>query len=234
MKIKSIYQILFSLFFGHCVSSFAATDAPKPTVQVAYFHKSKNQDFAKHIKPVFDQNKTCKTCELVDRTPYKESGEVDEAKIISEIANLSSDYQIIFLNWNEKNSEATQKLTDELVKKSIGGTLIFFTAGTPLEKEPTISLSKTIAGQIPEAIIVGEMTERERLLPNLFYGPEMLSAIKPPKDISGQGLAPVFFLSKWVSQWSKRKPNEWVSYLKLKKNKVRKIWLGVEDFFPRQ
>lgn len=232
MQTKSISQILFLIVFGFNLQSWSA-DGNSNLVQVAYFHKLNKDQFAKQVKPVFDQNKTCKSCELVDRTPYLDSGEVDESKLIREIGALGAEFQIIFLNWNEKATKTNHELSDALVKKSLEGQLIFFNVGMPSNNEPTISINKTIAGQIPEAIIVGEMTERERLLPQLFYGPEMLTAIKPPKEISGQGLAPVFFISKWVSQWSKRKPNEWVSYLKLRKNKVRKMWLGTEDFFPR-
>ncbi len=233
MKIKSISQILLGLLLGLSLLSQAASDANQPSVQVAYFHKLKKEKFTNQIKSYFDQSKTCKSCELIDRSPYKESGEVDESKLINEISTLGPEFQIIFINWNEKSSESNQPLSEVLAKKSVQGALILFTAGAPLNEEPTIALNKTIAGQIPEAVIVGEMTERERLLPNLFYGPEMLTAIKLPKEFSGQGLAPVYFLSKWVSQWSKRKPTEWVSFMKLKKNKVRKLWLGIEDFFPR-
>lgn len=232
MKIKSILQIVLGLFFGVFFAISVHAENQKSSLLVAFFHKAKKSDF-EQIKAVFDQNKTCKSCDLVDRTPYNESGLADEDKFIHEISSLTSEYQIIFINWNERIKDTNQKLSDELVKKSLAGSLVFFTAGAPTNNEPTISLSKTVAGQIPEAIIVGEMTARERLLPNLFYGPEMLSAIKPPNDIAGQGLAPVYFLSKWVSHWSKRKPNEWISYLKLKKNKTKKIWLGIDDFFPR-
>lgn len=231
MQTKSISQILFLLMLGVTLQSWGGSETN--SVQIAYFHKSNKDQFSKQVKPVFDQNKTCKSCELIDRTPYLDSGEVDETKLIKEIAALGSEFQIIFLNWNEKATKTNAELSETLVKKSIEGQLIFFTVGMPSNNEPTISLNKTVAGQIPEAVIIGEMTERERLLPQFFYGPEMLTAIKPPKEISGQGLAPVFFLSKWVSQWSKRKPNEWVSYLKLRKNKVRRMWLSVEDFFPR-
>ncbi len=230
MRTKSILQILF-----FCILSLSGYEvlASKATVQVAYFHKSNKEHFSKQVKPIFDQNKTCKVCELVDLTPYKDSGEADESKLVKEISAVGTDYQILFMNWNEKSTESNRELSEALVKKSIQGTLILFTAGSPLNNEPTISLNKTIAGQVPEAVIVGEMTERERLLPQLFYGPEMLTAIKPPKEYSGQGLAPVFFLAKWVSHWSKQKPNEWVSYLKLKKNKLRKLWLSTDDFFVR-
>ncbi|MEK6773444.1 MAG: hypothetical protein AABY64_05860 [Bdellovibrionota bacterium] len=233
MKIKSISQILLGLLLGLSLLSEAATDASQPSVQVAYFHKLKKEKFTNQIKSYFDQNKSCKSCELIDRTPYKESGDVDESKLANEISTLGPEFQIIFINWNEKASESNQQLIEALAKKSVQGALILFTAGAPLNDEPTIALNKTIAGQIPEAVIVGEMTERERLLPNLFYGPEMLTAIKLSKEFSGQGLAPVYFVSKWVSQWFKRKPTEWVSFMKLKKNKVRKLWLGIEDFFPR-
>lgn len=232
MRTKSILQMLLFGFLSFQLTSAQAAGS-STTVQVAFFQKGNKDTFVKNIKPVFDQNKTCKSCEIVDLTPYKESGDADEGKLSKEIAGVPADYQILFLNWNEKSTEANRELSDALVKKSLQGTLVFFTAGSPLNNEPTISLNKTIAGQVPEAIIVGEMTERERLLPHLFYGPEMLTAVKPPKEFTGQGLAPVFFLSRWVSQWSRQKPSEWVSYLKLRKNKLRKPWLSTEDFFPR-
>jgi len=217
----------------------AVTPPPPPPdslglaqIQVAYFQKHKTVSFAEKVKPTFDQTKTCKSCELVNKTPYMASGEVDRVQLASVIQSLGSEFQIILMDWNEQSSNDNKPIAAALLKKAQSA-VILFTAGSPENGGPTISLNKTLAGQIPEAVIVGEMTDRERLLPHLFYGPEMLAAIKPPKDFANQGLAPILFASRWVSHWSKNKPEDWVSALKMKKNKVRKLWLSLEDFFPR-
>lgn len=210
-----------------------ATVESNALLKVAYFQKDRKDKFDTKIKAIFDQNKTCRSCDLIDRTPYNAKGEFDPDRLMNELEKIDKNFQIIFFDWNERFSEKNRSWTELIIQKQNQGILVMFSAGYPQPKEPALSLNKTIAGQIPEALIIGEMTDRERLLPMLFYGPEMLTAVKPPKEYMGQGFGPVFFVSRWISQWNRRKPNEWVSFLKVKKTKSKKLWLDLEDFFPR-
>lgn len=202
-------------------------------LQVGYFQKENKDRFTQKIKPVFDASKTCKDCELVDLTPYKEDGTYDEKGMQEQLEKVSDQYPLLFFDWNEKKNDKNRVLSDLMNKKVAQGSVMLFSAGTPTASEPTVALNQTVAGQVAEAIIIGEMLERERLLPHLFYGPEMLTAIKPPREYLGQGLGPVFFASRWASAWGKKKPQEWVSYLKIKKAKNKRMWMDLEDFFPR-
>ena len=221
---KRLLVISISLFY----SSFSLA-----TLQIGYFQKENKERFAQKVKPIFDSSKTCKDCELVDLTPYKDDGTYDEKGMQEQLEKLSDQYPLLFFDWNEKKSDKNKVIGDLMNKKVAQGSVILFAAGTPPTAEPTVALNQTIAGQVSEAIIIGEMLERERLLPHLFYGPEMLTAVKPPREYLGQGLGPVFFASRWASAWNKKKPQEWVSYLKIKKSKTKKMWMDLEDFFPR-
>ena len=203
------------------------------SLQVAYFQKENKDRFTQKVKPAFDSSKTCKECELVDLTPYKDDGSYDEKGMQEQIEKVDAQYPLLFFDWNEKKTEKNKALGDLMNKKVAQGAVVLFSAGAPQASEPTVALNQTIAGQVAESIIVGEMLERERLLPHLFYGPEMLTAVKPPREYLGQGLGPVFFASRWASSWNKKKPQEWVSYLKIKKSKAKKMWMDIEDFFPR-
>jgi hypothetical protein len=110
------------------------------------------------------------------------------------------------------------------------GKLIVSPTGFPADKEISAPLNKTVLGQIPKILIIGEMNEKERLLPKSFYGPEMLTALRLPKDLP-EGIAPLMFASRLAENYKKHSHEEWLELLKNKKQKSRKIWPDLGDFF---
>ena len=95
-------------------------------------------------------------------------------------------------------------------------------------------LSRTVNGQVPDIVIIGELTEKERLLARSYFGPEMLTALKPPKDYVGQGYSSLFFVSKLATSWNRKSASaDWLSSFKSTKSRSRKIWPDLGDFFGR-
>jgi hypothetical protein len=120
-----------------------------------------------------------------------------------------------------------------LSEKITSGKLVLASTGQALAGEPGSPLSRTIMGQTKDAIIIGETTGRERMLPQSFFGPEMLTAINAPKEHEGKGVSPLYFAAKWAGVWSKRTPAEWLAHFKTKKMKSRKIFLDANDLLGR-
>lgn len=182
---------------------------------------------------ISNQLKSCNYCEVKNLTPYSEKGEVNFAALPATLDPLSAQLGILYVNWNEKMSDKNKSLLESLSKLSASGVIVILPPGDPPAGDAAAPLNKTLAGLVPDALIVGERNERDRLVTNGFYGPEMLTAIRPPKDLMGQGVSAPLFMTKLASQWPKRSPQEWVSYFKGKKSGSRKLWLDLEDFFGR-
>ncbi|MBL7669437.1 MAG: hypothetical protein JNM39_03015 [Bdellovibrionaceae bacterium] len=199
--------------------------------KVAFIGNVKSSDFDSRFLPFYKKVAQCEKCELVNLTPYTESSEVDFEKLWPTVLGVSSEYSIIYLHWNEPTNKKTEVLVDQLNDKLSHSVVLVGYAGQPKTTGPTIPLNKTILGQIHQALIVGELTERERLLPQLFWGPEMITAVKPPREYLEQGLSPLLFVSTLAKKVHQRKSQDWPDHLRLRKSKNKKLWPEINDLF---
>ena len=232
-KIRSFRKILTGSLLGAlcCVGAWAHASVPSGKTRVVYFGLQTQADFELKVKPVFDSASGCKSCELVNFTPYTKEGAVDEQALNERIEGLPADTSFVFFDFNMKSSEANKDLLEALNKRADSGLLVVGSAGVPKANESSGPLVRTILGQVHNAIIIGELGDRDRLIPSGFYGPEMLTAIRPPKDKIGQGYSPLLFAANLADHWSKRTGAEWAEYFKGKKAKNRKIWMDMNDMF---
>lgn len=204
-------------------------------VVVGYFSKEPAAVFESRIKPFFEEQvrKRCSDCQIRNLTPFLPSGEVDEPSLRILVSSLPSDVSFLFFDWNERAQGSHADLILALSKASGEGMVIVASAGVPVVPDGTCPLTQTLFGKVPGAIILGELEERDRLRAQCYYGPEMLTAVRPPKAVLGQGLGPTYFVAQLASHWNRRDSNEWVGYLKARKAKTKKIWAEMEEFFPR-
>jgi hypothetical protein len=228
--VKNVFAfILVFLSWGVANSANAALPAAK--VSVVYFGLASAEEFESKVKPVFQQNaNACKSCELVNFTPYKTDGKVDMEALLTKIETVPADMKLIFFDFNIKANDHNKALIEALNKKAGTGALVVAAAGSPPSAESSSPLSRTVFGQVHDAVIIGELGDRERLLPTGFYGPEMLTAIRPPKD-TGEGYSAMIFVANLAENWPKRSPQDWVEHFKNKKQKSRKLWMGLNDLF---
>lgn len=223
-------QLFFASVLSLSVSAFAAP----AKVVVGYFSKDPDAVFQEKTKPMFSRfAEGCSDCELRNLTPYNEKGEYDPAKLVSAVTALTDDVSFLFFNWNERAGDKNKDLVDALSAATAKGRLVIASAGVPPTNEGSCPLNKTLMGQVNDSLIIGELTEKERLLPQCYFGPEMLSAIKPPRDLIGQGWAPLQFAARLATQWNKRSASDWATFLRGRKTKTKKLWVEIEDFFPR-
>ncbi|QDK45959.1 hypothetical protein DOM22_12760 [Bdellovibrio sp. ZAP7] len=232
-KIRTIKKIVtVSLLGAMCWgSALAQASVPAGKTRVIYFGMQNQADFELKVKPVFDSTASCKNCEIINYTPYTAEGTVDEAAMHERINTLPADTSFVFLDFNLKSNEQSKAFLDALNKRADSGMIVVGSAGAPKTNEASGPLTRTVLGQVHNAVIIGELGDRDRLMPSAFYGPEMLTALRPPKDKLGQGQAPLIFAANLADKWNKRTPQEWTDYFKSKKQKNRKIWMDLNDLF---
>lgn len=220
------------LILASCGATWAQAALPSTKTTVIYFGQQKAEDFELKVKPMFEEkSRPCKSCEIVNFTPYTKEGAVDMAALLERVESLPVGTSFVFFDFNMKVTDANKELVESLNKKADSGLVVVGTAGAPKMAEASGPLSRTVLGQIHGALIIGELAEKDRLMPTGFYGPEMLTALRPPKEMLGQGYSPLLFAAALAEKWQKRSSSEWVEYFKNKKMKSRKIWLDMNDMF---
>ncbi|HEY1079555.1 MAG TPA: hypothetical protein VGE46_05640 [Bdellovibrio sp.] len=215
-----------------CGATWAQASVPSTKTTVIYFGQQRAEEFELKIKPLFlEKSRPCKNCEIVNYTPYNKDGEVDMESLLERLESLPSGTSFVFFDFNFRINDDNRAVLDLLNKKADSGLVVVGSAGAPKPSEASGPLSRTLLGQTHGALIIGELSERDRLMPTAFYGPEMLTALRPPKEIMGQGYGPLIFAANLAESWQKRSAVDWVEYLKTKKMKTRKLWLDLNDMF---
>lgn len=232
---KNIAVRFFVGIFVFCAVTMLSPGAfAQEKIVIGYFSDEKQQDFEKKVKPVFEQFKgTCKNCEIMNLTPYDEQGNYSEKDLIEKVKNPPAEMTFYFFAWNKRVTPQNQDLVQVLSEKVESGKLVVSPAGYASGGEPGAALSRTVMGQAKDVLIIGEVMGNERILPQSYFGPEMLTAVRAPKEYLGQGYSPLYFAARLAAVWNKRKPAEWLQHFKTKKTKSRKIWLDTDDLLGR-
>jgi hypothetical protein len=236
---KGIGILLFAILMGCCLGCFSSLWASPQTflstpISVAVISGEDKADFESKISPLLkEQLKNCSACSFQNLTPYTAEGKMALAELPARLEAAGSSSSFIFVHWNAKVTEETKPILATLKKIVQNGTIVIGSAGLAKDTEPTFPLNKTVLGQAAGVVIIGDLAEKERLLTQSYFGPEMLTAIKPPKDYVGLGFSPIFFVSRLASQWPKKTGKDWISHFQTTKGKVRHIWPGLDDFFGR-
>jgi hypothetical protein len=236
---KGFAILIFAILMGCCLGCFSVVFASSQAyltnpISVAVISAEDKADFDSKVAPVIKEElKNCSACSFQNVTPYTNQGKIALSEVSSTLEKAGSSSSFLVINWNSRVTDETKPILETLKKLSKSGLIIVGAAGLAKETEPTLPLNKTVVGQTPGAIIIGELAERERLLTQSYFGPEMLTAIRPPKEYLGQGLSPIFFATRLATQWNKKTGKEWTSYFQSTKSKVRHIWPDLDDFFGR-
>jgi len=234
-----VWILLVAVFLGCCLGCFstlwASSNAFLTTpISVAVISAESRADYETRIAPLMkEQMKTCSSCSIQNLTPYTKDGQFSLATLPAQIEAARSSSSFLFLNWNAKSTAETKPVVEVLKKIVQSGMVVVASAGVARGSEPTLPLSRTVVGEVHGIVIIGELGEKERLFSQSYFGPEMLTAVKPPREFIGQGFAPLFFASKLAAQWNKKTGADWLTHFQSTKAKVRRIWPGLDDFFGR-
>ncbi|MES3036795.1 MAG: hypothetical protein V4736_02725 [Bdellovibrionota bacterium] len=223
--------VLFTICWLGLFTQFNAQAAwATGKTKVGVISKLSQADFQKNLAPTFESK--CTQCEIVNLTAYDSNGNALKEKIWPTLNTALDEYAIVMVDYNEKLTPENQGIAQEISKKLVGDKLLIASTGESSPGEPTWPLKKSFMGHVPQALIIGQLTERERLLPSLFYGPEMLTALRLPRDMEEKGMgAAHFFLARFLGVFKQREPQEWVSYLRNLRANHRKLWPDLGDFF---
>ena len=236
-EMKAIFVSFVVVMTTWSGAATASVNPEKPTSKVSVLGvvaPVKRSDFEEKIQSFFkEQLKNCAVCEVKNLTPYTEKGELDRAALAAAIEKAAGQVQILFISWNEVTTPENQGVLDALKKVGKDNVLIVGPAGEPAGEGPSHPLSRTWLGQVPDAVIIGELNDKESLARKSFYGPEMLTAVKPPKDGVDGVVTPSYFVARLTKQWNKKTEAEWVSHFRSRKSLSRRIWPGLDEFFGR-
>jgi hypothetical protein len=236
---KGIAILLFAVIMGACLGCFSSvwanTQAYLTTpISIAVLAGGPKADFESKIAPLLQtQIKSCSGCSFQNITPYNSDGEFNLKEVPDKIEAARSSSSFLFVHWNAKVTDETKPTLEVLKKVTQAGWIVIGSAGLAQNEEPTLALNKTVLGQVAGLIIIGDLAERERLLTKSYFGPEMLTAIRPPDSYVGQGMSSIFFASKLATNWNKRESKDWLAHFQTTKSKVRRIWPSLDDFFGR-
>ncbi|PWU15206.1 MAG: hypothetical protein C5B49_12185 [Bdellovibrio sp.] len=210
-----------------------ATTREIAAAQLFVISPASAKDYEEKIAPLFKtQLEVCSKCQVTNSTPYKE-GVFDSSRLPSQIDGLPRQGSILVLLWNQKYVKDNDPWVASVRKAIQEGLIVVASAGRPQSAQPTLTLSRTLWGQIPDVILIGELEETERLGPGTFFGPEMLTALKPLPTSEIPDLGALQFSIRLLGRVKSHPTNHWVSYLRERKAKLRKFWPALGDFFDR-
>ncbi len=226
------FIVFLSLFSSALLVSVKVMAESK--VVIGYFSTENQEAFTNKAKPAFERLKgNCKNCEIVNLTPYDDKGAYSEKGLVEKLKNPPQEIAFYFFSWNKKATDRNKELIEALGNEVESGKLVIAPTGQAAIGESGLPLSRTVMGQTKDVIIIGEIIGNERMLPQSYFGPEMLTAIRAPKDFSNQDMGALYFAARLAINWNKRKPADWLQHFKIKKIKSRKIWLDADDLLDR-
>jgi hypothetical protein len=227
-----VTSIITSVLYA-CLFTLSAQAKATDTVVVGFISRESQDFYERVVKPYWQQLNGGSPIELISLTPFNAKGEIDLDELAVRIQNAPESMRSIYVHWNEKYDPVHDKWLEALRKKTQSGTRVAFFAGMAKPGFKTIPLSQTLASQVPKALVLGELLEKERLPPLHFYGPELFSAFQINAVVGAIGLAPLNFVNRWARQNPSKDLDESLYELRKKKMKSLRIWPTTDDFFGR-
>jgi hypothetical protein len=236
-KLKFTWIILLILQMVTVNFAFAVNEATNEaasgaTTSLIVFDKRNKADFENLFAvKLKEEISVCKKCIWVNQTAYDNEGKANFSKFNEKLEKLEAPQIILFL-FNEKLNSENQKWSEAIKKLIVKGVVVIAAAGSPRAEEESGPLRRTVFGQFPEVLIVGDLGDRERLGPSSFFGPEMLTAFRtspkgqPPLD----GMAALMTSARILKNWDK-KTTEWPSALRDRRAKIKRLWPDLNDLF---
>lgn len=162
-------------------------------------------------------------------TPYNDKGEFAPEQI--QKALESAEPGVVVVQWNRVKGAGDEALI-QAAQKVAGEKYLVVAAGVAPEGDGTHSLKRTLWGAVPEAFLIGELAEKEKLVERAFFGPEMLTALGPRDLEWGPGTAALSFGVRMLSLAnSGSTPPTVLQQFREKRGKVRRLWPFLSDFF---
>jgi hypothetical protein len=115
------------------------------------------------------------------------------------------------------------------LRKLAKNKILISAGGAPTGRELSGPLSKTVMGQIPESFIIGELSKKNRLVLNSYYGEPMFTAIAAPEGLPGSSFSSVLFTSALVNAMDKDPRKDWKRNLRVRKLSSQEVYPDLKD-----
>jgi len=167
----------------------------------------------------------------VDFSIFDSNGLLDLKAIEGKFETFAKSVNLLYLDFNQPMRMDLQSLANTIQDSVRGQTLIVANTGLSSNVNTTLQIRGTLFGKVNGLILIGEMDQRERLIPGSYFGPEMLTAIKPPRQWEWPGSAALLFLSHLGSQWYSKSAIDWKIHFAKAKSATKRLWLGLDELF---
>jgi hypothetical protein len=194
---------------------------------------SKNIKFADTVDGFLQKNYASlgKNLSFVDFGVYDRNNQLDLKAVENKIESLSKTVNFLYLDFNQPMKDDLQALAVKIQDVVRSQTLIIANGGLSQDPSSTSQIKGTLFGKINGLVLIGEMDQRERLIPGSYFGPELLTAVKPPRQWEWPGAAGLLFVSSLGTQWFKRSVIDWKLHFAQSKSSSKKLWLRLEELF---
>lgn len=204
------------------------TDVKNANLLVYFTHK--DQDEVEELKPLIRPlSSKCAKCEISIVSIAFRGSAIDLKDLQKKVSDVPDNAKMVVFDFNLRDTADTQFWSQQLRKLQDKGVLIISSTGRALESDIPLFLNKTVLGQNQKIILIGELSEKERMWPLSHFGPEILTALKLPDQYSGQDLAGLYVALRILPKVQQKSMEDWVTQLSDKKFKTKKIWLDLDE-----
>ena len=181
--------------------SLPALSAPK--VEVLLFDGGPAHPHHRRVKKILE-DETSRRCNrqvlIRDFSLFDKKGNFDLPSVQKNLTSAKNErrVQILHLSWNDKLEPKFQRWVDQVREVLQAGMWVVAAAGENIDApENILRLSETVMGKAigkhDMGFLIGELTDKGHLAPRSHYGPELLTALRPPSGDSGSSFsAPLF------------------------------------------
>lgn len=204
------------------------SDAKNTNLLLYFTHK--DQDEIEELRGLINPLvKSCSKCDVTLVSISYKGNRIDLKDLQKKMSDIAENTKMVVFDFNLKDSAETKFWSEQIQALQKKGILIVSATGRAQESEIPMFLNKTILGQNSKVILIGELSERERMWPLSHFGPEILTALRLPDQLSGQDLAGFYVAMRILPRVQQKSMEDWVTQLSDKKFKTKKIWLDIDE-----
>ena len=213
---------------NNAVIEVKKSDAKNANLLMYFTHKDQDEmeELRSLINPLV---KTCLKCDVTLVSIAYKGAKIDLKDLQKKMSDVPENTKMVVFDFNLKDSTETKFWGDQIQALQKKGVLVMSATGRAQESEIPMFLNKTVLGQNQKVILIGELSERERMWPLSHFGPEILTALRLPDQFSGQDLAGFYVAMRILPRVQQKSMEDWVTQLSEKKFKTKKIWLDVDE-----
>ena len=150
-------------------------------IRIAVFDSGERHPHQKQVLAAF--SKYCPGAQILTFPIYDSKGQLKADQFSQQIQGAIKHRADIFhFSFNLPYSQRLMPMAQTL-KNHLASQLVVAAAGeNPYNVNKIVPLSKTLMGQLPAVLLIGELNKKSQLAPRSSYGPELLTALRRDAD----------------------------------------------------